>query len=61
MVAVLLPVIAIELGLMIWGLWDLTRPQRVVRGLPKAVWAVIIIFIGLFGPIVYLLFGREDA
>lgn len=61
LVAVLLPVLAIQLGLMIWGLWDLTRPQRVVRGLPKAVWAVIILFIGIIGPVVYLLFGREDT
>jgi hypothetical protein len=60
LLAVLLPVIAIEIGLMVWGLWDLTRPQRVVRGLPKAVWAVIIIFIGIIGPVIYLLFGREE-
>lgn len=61
LLAVLLPVIAIELGLMIWALWDLTRPQRVVRGLPKAVWAVIVIFIGMVGPVIYLLFGREET
>ena len=61
LLAVLLPVIAIEIGLMIWGLWDLTRPQRMVRGLPKAVWAVIIIFIGIIGPVIYLLFGREET
>ena len=61
LLAILLPVIAIELGLMIWALWDLTRPQRVVRGLPKAVWAVIVIFIGIIGPVVYMLFGREET
>ena len=59
--AILLPVIAIELGLMIWALWDLSRPQRVVRGLPKAVWAVIVIFIGIIGPVVYMLFGRQET
>ena len=61
LLAILLPVIAIELGLMIWALWDLTRPQRVVRGLPKAVWAVVVIFIGIIGPVVYMLFGREET
>ncbi len=61
LVAVLLPFIAIELGLMAWGLWDLTRPQRIVRGLPKPVWAAIIIFIGMVGPAIYLLFGREES
>jgi hypothetical protein len=61
LLAVLLPVIAIEIGLMIWALWDLTRPQRAVRGLPKAVWAVIVIFIGIIGPVIYLLFGREET
>jgi hypothetical protein len=52
LVAVLLPFIAIELGLMAWGLWDLTR---------KPVWAAIIIFIGMVGPAIYLLFGREET
>jgi len=58
---VIAPLVLIEIGLMIWGLYDLTRPERKVRGDSKVLWALVIIFIGLIGPVVYFLFGREEA
>ena len=57
----LVPIIVIQLGLLVWALYDLTRPGRRVKGDNKIVWALIIIFINLIGPILYFLVGREEA
>jgi len=59
--AIILPIIAIQLALLVFGLYDLTRPERRVKGDSKVVWALIIIFVNLIGPILYFLVGREDA
>jgi hypothetical protein len=59
--ALIVPVVLIQLGLLVWGLYDLTRPERRVKGDSKVVWALIIIFINLIGPILYFLVGREDS
>jgi hypothetical protein len=57
----IVPIIVIQLGLLIWALYDLTRPTRRVKGDSKVVWALIIIFINLIGPILYFLVGSEEA
>ena len=59
--AILIPILVIELGLLVWALYDLTREGRRVKGDNKVVWALIIIFINLIGPILYLIVGREEA
>ena len=59
--AILIPILLIQLGLLVWALYDLTRPTRKVKGDSKVVWALIIIFINIIGPILYFLVGREDA
>ena len=58
-VLLLLPVILIELGLIVFALGDLLRPERHVRGDSKLMWGLIIVFISLLGPIVYFVVGRE--
>ncbi|HSK51447.1 MAG TPA: PLD nuclease N-terminal domain-containing protein [Clostridia bacterium] len=57
--AILIPIIAIQLVLLIAALYDLTRPERRVRGDNKVVWALVIVFVSLFGPLLYFLVGRE--
>lgn len=57
----LIPLIVLQLVLMGVALYDLTRPDRRVRGGSKGVWAVVIILGELFGPLIYFLFGREDV
>lgn len=52
------PLIVIQLGLMVFALIDLSR-RSATRG-PKWVWALVIIFINIIGPIVYFVIGRED-
>jgi hypothetical protein len=59
--ALLLPLIILQIGLLIFALVDLTRAERRVRGDNKVVWALIIIFISLFGPLLYFLIGREES
>ena len=55
----LLPIIVIELGLIVFALRDLLRPERRVRGDSKLMWGLIIVFISLLGPILYFIVGRE--
>jgi len=57
----LIPLIVLQLVLMLVGLFDLTRPERRVKGDSKVVWALIIIFANLIGPLIYFLFGREEG
>jgi hypothetical protein len=59
-VLLLLPVIAIQLGLTIFALWDLTRPGRRVRGDSRLMWGIIIVLVGTLGPLLYLVIGREE-
>jgi hypothetical protein len=59
LIAVLAPLIILQLVLMVAALYDLTRPNRRVRGDSKVVWALIVIFASTIGPILYFLAGRE--
>ena len=54
----LIPIVLLQLGLMVFALVDLMRRER-TNG-PKWVWALVIIFVNLIGPIVYLVAGREE-
>ena len=56
----LLPVILVELVLIVIALRDLLRPERKVRGESKLMWGLLIVFISLFGPILYLTIGRLE-
>jgi hypothetical protein len=60
-IALVAPIIIIQLGLMIAALIDLERDERRVRGGSKLVWAVVIVFINILGPILYFVAGREEA
>ena len=59
MIALIIPLVLIQLGLMIFALVDLVKREK-VKGGNKVVWALVIVFINIIGPIVYLIFGRED-
>lgn len=53
----------LQLSLMIWALVDvIRRPSARIRG-PKWLWAIVIVFGQLIGPIVYLVVARlpEDV
>lgn len=56
----IIPVFIIEVALMVIALVDVIRRER-VRGGNKVIWIIVIVLISLIGPIVYLLFGREEG
>ena len=58
--ALLIPVVLVQLALMGLAAADLLREDRRVRGGSKPVWAVIIVFVNLIGPVLYLLVGRDE-
>ncbi len=57
----LTPIIVLELGLLIFALRDLLKPERLVRGDSKLLWGILIVVFGLFGPLLYLTVGRREA
>ena len=61
LIALLIPLIVIQLALLVAALYDLTRPGRRVKGDNKVVWVVIIVFVQVLGPILYFLAGREEG
>jgi hypothetical protein len=60
-ILLLLPVLLLELALLGLAIRDLLKEERRVRGGNKALWALVILFISLLGPILYFVIGREDA
>ena len=57
--ALLVVLVAVELGLLVWALIDLARrpPERVTGG-SRLVWLLLCLFVQLIGPAVYLIVGR---
>jgi hypothetical protein len=54
-----IPLLILQLALMIVALVDLIKRQR-VRGDNKVLWALLIVLVNIIGPVVYLIFGREE-
>lgn len=55
----LIPVIVVEIGLLAAALIHLIRHKR-TRTLNVWIWAVIIIVLEIFGPLLYFWLGREE-
>jgi len=60
-IALLVPIVLIQLGLLVAALYDLEKDDRRVRGGSKIVWVLIIVVVNLIGPILYFVAGREDS
>jgi uncharacterized membrane protein len=56
-IKLLMPLIILQFGLMFFCLYRLNKDT--VKYLPKWAWALIIIFVNLFGAVIYLFAGRE--
>jgi hypothetical protein len=61
MLPFLIPLVLVQIALIVIGLYDLLRPERRVRGGSKLVWGIVIVIFSMVGPLVYFLFGREEA
>jgi hypothetical protein len=59
LIALLTPLILVELGLLAFALYDLVKRKR-VRGGNKWVWGIIIVVVEIFGPVLYFVLGREE-
>jgi len=57
-IAVLAPVLIINLILIIVAVIDLIRIEN-TRG-PKWLWAIVILFVNLIGPVLYFIVGRRN-
>lgn len=55
----LIPLLILQLVLLIIALVDLIKRQK-VRGDSKVLWALLIVLVNIIGPVVYLIFGREE-
>lgn len=55
---IIAPIIVIQLILLIIALIDLSKINQ-TNG-PKWLWAIIIIFVNILGPIIYFVFGRKQ-
>ena len=56
-IAALMPVVVLAVGFVVYCLADVVRQPR-TRGLPKPVWAVLVLISIPLGGIAYLLLGR---
>jgi hypothetical protein len=59
LIALLIPLVLVELGLLGFALYDLVKRKR-VRGGNKWLWGIIIVVVEIFGPILYFVLGREE-
>jgi len=58
-IVLIIPLVLIDLGLMAFALYNLVKRDR-VRGGNKLLWGLVIVLVGIVGPIVYLVFGRGE-
>jgi len=57
----LIPLAILQIAITIVALYDLTRPERRVRGDNRLLWGLIIVLGQLLGSLLYFLVGREDT
>jgi len=55
---IIAPIIVIQLILLIVALFSLKKASA-TRG-PKLLWALIIIFVSILGPVLYFVIGKEE-
>jgi len=58
-IVLIIPLVVIQLGLLIFALMDLVKRPK-VRGDNKLLWGILIVVVGIIGPLVYFIFGREE-
>ncbi|WP_235886332.1 PLD nuclease N-terminal domain-containing protein [Paenibacillus cymbidii] len=56
---IIAPLIVLQLLLLVFALVSCLRQER-TNG-PKWMWVLLIVFISLFGPIAYFVFGRRNG
>lgn len=59
-VHILLPIVVVNIILVVVSLRDLFKNETYKFG-NRIFWICIILFVQIIGPIIYLLFGRDDS
>ena len=59
LILALLPLALVQLGLVIYALYDLVRRPKVWGG-NKIIWAAVILLVNFIGPVLYLTMGRGE-
>ena len=57
----IIPLAIIQVAVWAFALYDLTRPERRVRGDNKLLWGLIIVLGQILGSLIYFLVGREET
>ncbi|MBC2096107.1 PLDc_N domain-containing protein [Listeria welshimeri] len=57
-IALIIPVIILHLALLLTAIIDLARNWQTRKN--PIIWLLVIIFINIFGPVIYLIFGRKE-
>jgi ABC-type transport system involved in cytochrome bd biosynthesis fused ATPase/permease subunit len=60
-IALIIPLVVLNYGLVLYALYDMFQEDRRVRGDSKIMWALIIAFFNGFGPLLYFFVGRDDS
>jgi ABC-2 type transport system ATP-binding protein len=58
---ILVPILILQVGLMLYALYDLFQEDRRVKGESKILWAVVIFFVNIIGPLIYFFVGRDES
>jgi hypothetical protein len=58
-IAVILPLIILQLILLVTAIVHLVKNDRLSQS-NKIIWALVIVFVNIIGPIIYLIFGRKE-
>ena len=58
---VVVPLIVVQLGLMAYAVYDLFQEDRRVLFDSKILWAAVIFFVNIVGPLIYLFVGRDES
>jgi phospholipase D-like protein len=57
----IIPLAILQIAITLFALYDLTRPERRVRGENKLLWGLVIVLGQLLGSLIYFLVGREET
>lgn len=56
---IIVPLLILQLILLVTAIVHLVRNDRLDQA-NKIIWALVIVFVNIIGPILYLIFGRKD-
>lgn len=56
----IIPILLIQWSLMVFALVKLFKSEVEPRFIPRWAWALVIAFVNLIGPILYLIIGRQE-